>query len=610
MIVRKEPGSGEMQVLLHLLEVPELSGVDAPPEPERVWRLLDCLEEGSEQGIVATAVGAIRLDGLFDSFFDSYWTRFTALKSVTLQCRVQGPVIVSVIRRYAVDGHEECVATWIAGADGDEAGQTTGGSGQPYTHDIALTMALPDAQALESRIFVQFETRAAGAKVIAPRWTTHQEPVRRVRLGGVITTFNREPFVQRNLHRLTGRLGQARLIIVNHGEPGLVERMAGTVSESADVRFIDQENAGGAGGFTRGMEEHFAADDITHVLLMDDDIDLPRDLLERVAAVLAYADAQICLGGAMFDFHARSRLFSAGDILLPGSFGIAHIVPEGGCDIRQTAGVDFLARVHRPDFNGWWCFAFPVDAMEKAGLPMPCFIRGDDVEYGYRLKRAGWPTLGWPGLAVWHMPFDAKAAAWHSFYDRRNALFANAIHRRVGLRAALSKLIGGFLFHLLRYDYARVDAMTRGIAAFNRGPGAMEHWTHLDHAALIAGVAVPPIPVQAQALADTAGPASRIAPSPLTPGRRAITMAARFAADLFCPWRRTGLAVLAPGRTWRADLAQRPGHVAETDDTGGLIAIYRYRWRSSWWATVRCLIALAGLVWHFRRDVPVKRPRN
>ncbi|MEJ2459358.1 MAG: glycosyltransferase [Novosphingobium sp.] len=337
---------------------------------------------------------------------------------------------------------------------------------------------------------------------------------------------------------------------------------------------------------------------------------MPPDLLERAGAVFAYADAQVCLGGAMFDFHARSRLFSAGDILLPDSFGIAHIVPEEGCDIRQMAGVDFLAQVHHPDFNGWWCFAFPVDALEKAGLPMPCFIRGDDVEYGYRLKRAGWPTLGWPGLAVWHMPFEAKTAAWHSFYDRRNALFANALHRRVGLRAALGKLIGGFVLHLLRYDYGRVKAMTQGIAGFNRGPGAMERWSHHDHAALIAAVAAEPISSALREVVDKEGAATQVAPQPLSPRRRAITMAVRFAADLLWPWRRTGLAVLAPGRPWRGDLVLRPAHVAETDDQGDILAIYRYRWGASWAATVRCLIALTGLIWHFRRVVPVKRPRR
>ncbi|MEJ2459359.1 MAG: hypothetical protein P8Y58_14925 [Novosphingobium sp.] len=251
-IVRENRGSGETQVLLRLLEVPELSGPGAPSELEGVWQL-DCPEGDGERSIVATAAGTIRLDGLFDSFFDSYWSRFTVLKTVSLQCYVQGQVTVKIMRRYAADGRETCVATWIAGVDGDEAVRGPDDLGPFCAQDVTITVALANAQAPESRLFVQFSSCTAGATVIAPRWTTHQKPICRVRLGGVVTTFNREPFVRRNLQRLAGRLGQARLIIVNHGDPGLAWRMAGAVPEGDDVRFIDQENAGGAGGFTRGM---------------------------------------------------------------------------------------------------------------------------------------------------------------------------------------------------------------------------------------------------------------------------------------------------------------------------------------------------------------------
>lgn len=591
---------GEPQVLLRMLEVPDMAFTGTALEAE-TWQLrTDEAEKRSpaEVELVASKPGQICLGGLFDSFFDSFWSRYTALKAVYLQCRIHGDVEVTVLRRDAVSGAETCLAIVST-----QASLRTDQSGR----NIEISLPLPEPDARESRLIVKFDAREPGARVVAPCWITREEPVREPRLGLVITTFNREQFVKRNLQRLSGRLATARLIVVNHGTPGLRERMASAVLSGDEVRFIDQENSGGAGGFTRGMEEHLAAGDVTHIMLMDDDIDLPRDLALRATAVLAYAHAQLCLGGSMFDFHERGKLFSAGDVLLPGSFGIAHIAPEKGCDINEAAGVDFLARVHPVDFNGWWCFAFPVEAMMTAGLPMPCFIRGDDVEYGYRLKRSGWPTLAWPGLAVWHMPFDAKAAAWHSFYDRRNALFANTIHKRVGRVAALGKLIGGFVLHLLRYDYARVEAMTRGIAAFNQGADAMKRWSHRDHAALVASVAPAQI-VTGHGPAARHGAFATIAPQPLRGAMRTFTMATRFAADLLWPWRRTQPVSLAPGMAWRGDMMQRPAHVVEIDALGQPLAIYRYHWRSSWAATGRCLIALLGLIWHFHQPMPLRYP--
>jgi len=516
--------SGHTNILLRLLEVPDVAQSNWTGN----WQLHDA-QDGRDISLIATSPDTIRFDGLFDSFFETYWARFTALKSVSLKCRVQGPVAIRLLRRDATTGVETCVSRWETEFDSQE--QT-----------VTIELPLASAHNSESRLIAELTAIAAGARITAPQWVTRQKPARDVRLGVVITTFNRESFVARNLQRLVGRLDGGRLIVINHGSPGLSSRMPDTLQIDPSISFIDQENSGGAGGFTRGMVEHFAAGDITHILLMDDDIELMGDLVERVTAVLSYADANYCLGGAMFDFHCRSQLFSAGDILLPDSFGIAHIVPAEGCDILQSSGVDFLTLVHQPDFNGWWCFAFPVEAMEAAGLPIPCFIRGDDVEYGYRLKRTGWPTLSWPGLAVWHMPFKAKEAAWQIFYDRRNSLFANTIHRRVGLRATLGKLVGGFILHLLRYDYARVEAMTRGIAAFNQGSDAMVRWSHQDHVKLIAAIDSK-CHVLGLAALDSSLP--RCSLQPLAKKIRGMTIAVRFAIDLLWPWRRTTVTLLA-----------------------------------------------------------------
>lgn len=523
----------------------------------------------------------MRLDGLFDAFFESYWQRFAALGNVQLQGRIRGAMGLRVVRRQAGDGREQVVTTWQAQP------------GLP-AQDFQLSIPLADPQADESYLLVEVDAQP-GAAIEALTWRTDAPPRRDVKIGVAITTFNREPFVKANLEKLAGRIGQGRVIVVNHGPPGLSKRLGDTGHADGAVRFIDQENSGGAGGFTRGMVEHRGTGDITHVLLMDDDIALRGDLVERMETILAYAEKPLCLGGAMFDYHDRRKLFTAGDYLVHGSFGIGHIAPPQGCDIGEPEGVDFLARLHTPDFNGWWCFAFPTAAMDDAGLPMPCFIRGDDVEYGYRLKHTGLPTIPWPGLAVWHMPFAAKSAPWHMFYDRRNSLFANAIHRRIGRRKAIDKLLGGFIHHLLRYDYDRVRAMTMGVEAFNAGAGTMAKWTHLDHAALIAATTTDdPVPTEAL---------SKLLPlntRKLIGARRSMSMARRLAADLFWPWRDRRPRLLAANEIWRPDLAERPGFVIETPPDEGPQRVYRYRWTATCSAAVRCLRALTVLSWRFR----------
>lgn len=581
--------TAEQPYILHHI----LSATDPATSPPNLgWRVA---REGKDKVLVSEdRVNLARFDGIFDLFPESYWGQFTTLETVQVRCVVRGPATFRLIRRQADGSKETCVAQEFSVA------------GEIST--IVLPAKLQrNSVGAESYLLLEVVAAESGTVVLQARWETTQAPDCVPRLGVGITTYNREEFLVANLVRLRGRLAGGCVIVVNHGEPGLAERLAPQIVPNPDVRWIDQENSGGAGGFTRAMLEHQAAGNVTHVLLMDDDIDIPSDLVERMSAVFSFTHSQMCIGGAMFDYHQRAKLFSAGDVLIPGSFGIDHIVPPDGCDISKSEGVDFLARIHRPDFNGWWCFGFPVKALDTVGLPMPCFIRGDDVEFGYRLKQEGFPTIGWPGLAVWHMPFADKSAPWHMFYDRRNALFLNARHRRIGRWTAIRKLFGGFRHHLLRYDYERVRAMTLGVSAFSRGAEFMTEWDHSDHAILVASTArsheasvLEQAVMQPLALTDTWR---------LTGRARSLQLTFRFLRDLVGleKGRTTKAICMSPGEPWRPDLNIRPSHVVELDLHGQPISSY---WRDPSQArklTAQFLRALFGMAVRFYQPVPLSK---
>lgn len=484
----------------------------------------------------------LRFDGLFEAFFEAYWVKYCGLDNVRLRCVGKGIIVLRILRRRAPDGAEEEVLSLKHDLDLDE---------------LAQIISLRCHEHGETYLVLEVEL-TAGALLQSVAWESTVPPTRQVRIGAVITTFNREFHLRRILHNLQGHLAGGCILVVNHGEQDLADRMADIRGHGTDIQFVDQANSGGAGGFIRGMREFRSAGNVTHIVLMDDDIDVPICLLERLKAVLSYQISDFCIGGAMFDYEYRDHLFTAGDQLVASGFGITHINASNGCDVSTSDGVDFLARVHHPDFNGWWCFACSLDAIAKAGYPMPCFIRGDDVEFGYRLQQLGWPTIPWPGVAVWHKSFKQKAAPWHAFYDRRNSLWANRLHQRLDKWAVLRAIMGGFLFHLLRFDYERANAMCRGVEAFNDGIAALVAWNDKDHAALIAQTSqqvAPPCALEANPLP--------LESRRLTGYARKYAYASRFLADLLLPWRRTDVYVVRPGEDWRPDLASRPSRVIE-----------------------------------------------
>src|SRR3712207_7609110 len=54
------------------------------------------------------------------------------------------------------------------------------------------------------------------------------------------------------------------------------------------------------------------------------------------------------------------------------------------------------------EFGGWWCCLVPLAAVREVGLPLPLFLKWDDVELALRAGAAGFPTVALPGASVWH----------------------------------------------------------------------------------------------------------------------------------------------------------------------------------------------------------------
>ncbi|SCW54122.1 Glycosyltransferase like family 2 [Sphingobium faniae] len=516
----------------------------------------------------------IRLDRLFDLFFESYWRRHAGLTEIALRFRVSGTARIEILRRWAEKGDEEIVAASDFADDSDI---------------VELTVALPDGES-PSYLIPQLHM-SQGAQISDLAWCAATPPRRDVRLAGVICTFSREDMLARNLARFAGTdCPFHRLFVVNQGEPGIAQRMAARSGAFPAVTMIDQPNLGGAGGFTRGILESLDQPDITHVLLMDDDIEANPLLLARIATVLGYVGERDCIGGAMLDLYDPGKLFTCGDRLHPSRPAIVHIAPAEPCDVTTDAGRDFIARQHEPDFNGWWCFAFPVDAVRQCGLPLPLFIRGDDVEFGYRLSRAGFRTIGWAGIAVWHMPFALKTQPWHAFYDRRNMLFLCEAHGLFSQRRLARSAWGSVINAIVTYDYARAAATIEGIGAFNKGAQDLLRWTGEDHAALLRRTRDPSPPHPAPA---------RIESLPTAP---AATAYRHFLRDLFLPFGRAKGVLAVEARDWHPGVARRPATVVirgQPEEPGRLRA---YRWRSAVALTARALGVIAFLRWRRRLE--------
>ena len=270
-------------------------------------------------------------------------------------------------------------------------------------------------------------TAGGGAVFYAGSYETEDIAPSTVKIGIVICTYKRENFVKANLRRITDGLDRS---------PELKDSLHVFIVDNAKTldlpanevyTVLPNPNLGGSGGFTRGIMTVCDDPSFTHFLLMDDDICFEFGTVERTIALLQalsgkYADASV--GGAMLYLDRPTIQHEFG-----GTFtGVRYVARNSGLDLSLPNNLTINEFPKTPvNYNAWWYCCMPVTTVEKYGLPMPFFIKGDDAEYGIRCIN---DLILMNGIAVWHQDFSYKYNPSLEYYSHRNSKTVSAIHFR------------------------------------------------------------------------------------------------------------------------------------------------------------------------------------
>ena len=198
-----------------------------------------------------------------------------------------------------------------------------------------------------------------------------------LRLSAVLVAFRRNPtladVIQKSLN--SGRIGQL-LVVDNDSSPETRAIVADMDRQAIGPRleYVDAgENLGPAGGWALGMEALLsAANDDDWVLILDDnnppmfDDEIPK--VFEMAVQSRKDDPSI---GAVGIVGARFSWLS----------GLLKRVPDA--DLSGAVPVDYLGGGHMSMYS--------VAAIRRTGTFRPDLFFGSvEVEYGLRLRRAGW----------------------------------------------------------------------------------------------------------------------------------------------------------------------------------------------------------------------------
>ena len=344
-----------------------------------------------------------------------------------------------------------------------------------------VSMTLPALAA--SRHGVYFvRVVAAGGEVCMTggEWVTSDAPAREVRLSLSITTFNRQQYVKKTvgnvlhlIQSIDSLRDSVRILVVDNARNVQFDAPA-----NAPLQVVENGNLGGAGGFARGLIELRKQGWATHVLFMDDDIDLEPEALVRTMALFRYArDPKLCVHGAMLSEERPWLQFEAGS-----EYSFRSIYPLQALGREDDLRERRFAVADQPeipfDYTAWWFTAFPIDITQDN--PLPVFVRGDDVAFG--LMHTGKHSVTLNGVIVWHADFGLKNNPSSLYYEARNLALIDTLVFDQHRWWNLAYRFGSFGFrNLFSMRYASTEYMLKGLYAFLAGPG---EWAKIDHSAL------------------------------------------------------------------------------------------------------------------------------
>jgi galactofuranosylgalactofuranosylrhamnosyl-N-acetylglucosaminyl-diphospho-decaprenol beta-1,5/1,6-galactofuranosyltransferase len=245
------------------------------------------------------------------------------------------------------------------------------------------------------------------------------------------------------------------------------------------LRVIEQGNLGGSGGYARGQLESVRKGTATYAMMMDDDVVCEPEGIIRAVTFGDLAKRPTIVGGHMFNIYKRSQLHSFGEIVQPWRFWWK--TREDGYNewdfaARNLRSARWLHKRADVDFNGWFMCLIPRQVLAEVGLSLPLFLKWDDSEFGLRAREHGYPTVSFPGAAVWHIPWTDKndGLDWQSYFHQRNRFVAALLHStypRGGrmVRESLNHQIK----HLVAMQYATVAMRHQALEDVLAGPYAL-----------------------------------------------------------------------------------------------------------------------------------------
>lgn len=348
-----------------------------------------------------------------------------------------------------------------------------------------VCLKIDNAEKYEGLFFTIIEDQNRPITFKSGAWCTDKAPRRQNKLAVVTCTFRREDYINKNIAKFEKFLrdnpqlkDKIKLFVSDNG------KTLPAALNSENVTIYPNMNAGGAGGFTRGLIEVMKLNaGYTRVLFMDDDVEIFPESFYRTLALSDYLKEEYkdaFINGAMLDLYKKDLFFENLSVQhflwLIGYYNNIDI--KNYTNILKTNDISSKTFGNKNKYvsSAWWYCSFPIDFAEQKGLPIPIFFRGDDAEWSWRA--CGKHIISINGICIWHAAFEWRVSKVADYYYLpRNMFFINVLYTADFKKHFKDYLIQRLKYLTATYDYASLDLLIKamkdilnGSAVFRENP--------------------------------------------------------------------------------------------------------------------------------------------
>lgn len=406
--------------------------------------------------IVFNQGGMVSSNSYFNSFYENFYAKYTNLDSLYYWLRLLGDFEISIYREFEQTNRELIYHQKLESTQEADFVKVT----------------LPPLN--NGRIYFELLCLSDEGAFKEGLIASEKKPTQEVSLAIISCTYKKEAYIKKTVNAIVGdQLLQTKswkIFVVDNGQT-----LTASDFPDARVQFIPNRNVGGSGGFTRGLVEANTGT-YTHFLFMDDDIELESESIYRLFTLYEYAKQDFAIAGSMLDLYKKNVLYEAGALYgkdnqtrEPAPFSVA--VLKHNLELQNPNSLNNLLVEEDVDYGGFWFFAFSRKIVEKIGLPLPFFIKVDDMEFGLRIKKAlEGKIVAFPSIGVWHEPFYNKVIIWDTYYYTRNNLITQTINGTLGYINTVLKFTKELIFSILVFEYSYAEMIVKAFEDYIKGP--------------------------------------------------------------------------------------------------------------------------------------------